>query len=103
MACGPLQAFLIAQVGSPTGGSEASKGRPDPLGQGSVIATLPHLPLQGRGNFKPFGPMVRVAVVIDLVVQLFETAEADGLSHPGDRPQLLFPIGQGEPSRSRHI
>ena len=43
MAFGPLQALLIAQVGAPSRGSEASKGRPDPLGQGSVIATLPHL------------------------------------------------------------
>ena len=103
MAFGPLQALLIAQVGAPSRGSEASKGRPDPLGQGPVIAKLPHLALQGRGNFQPFGTMVRVAVVIDLVMQLFETAEADGLSHRSDRPQLLFPIGEGEPSCGRHI
>ena len=77
MAFGPLQALLITQVGAPSRGSEASKGRPDPLGQGSVIATLPQLALQGRGNFKSFGAVVRVAEVIDLVVQLFETAEAE--------------------------
>jgi hypothetical protein len=46
MAFGTLQALLNAQVGPPSLGSEASKARPDPLGQGSLIATLPQLALQ---------------------------------------------------------
>jgi hypothetical protein len=52
MAFGPLQALLTAQVGAPSRGSEASKGRPDPLGQGSVIATLPQLALPGKMGAK---------------------------------------------------
>ncbi len=48
MAFGPLQALLIAQVGAPSRGSEASKGRPDPLGQGCVIALPTSASPQGQ-------------------------------------------------------
>jgi len=102
MALGPVASLLIFQLWS-LWSTEPNQGRPNRLGQGPVIPPLAHLALQGRGDFEPFGSMVQMAVVIHLVTQFFETAIADGLRHPGEGPQLPFPIGEGEPSCRRHI
>jgi len=102
MALGALPALLIFQLWR-LWSTQPHQGRPNRLGQGPIITPLPHLALQGRGDFEPFGPMVQVAVVLNLVPQLFETAVADSLRHPGEGPQLPFRIGEGKPSRRRHI